>query len=297
VAPLIRLVEVLLKTETFLRDRGIDTPRLDAELILADVLNIKRLQIYLEHDRPMAEDELARVRPLVARRGKREPLAWIIGSAGFHAIDLAIQPGVLVPRPDTETLVEAALEWIDADADPIYVADVGCGSGAVGLSIATARPASRIYATDVSPEAIATTKANVAALGLTDRVAVLTGDLLSPIPPQRPVHWVLSNPPYIPSGDIDALMPEVSRHEPRLALDGGRDGLDFYRRLVPLAGNRASHGLLVEVGIEQAGRVVDLFRRGGFVGVETWTDLGGIKRVVGGRKPRSDDYEAEAQPH
>ncbi len=282
---MIPLVDVLLRTEKYFRERGIDSPRLDAELIVAHALGIKRLEIYLQHDRPMAGAELDAIRAMVARRGKREPLAWIVGNAGFHAIELAVQPGVLVPRPDTETLVEAALQWMGEPDEPFFVADVGCGSGAIGLSIAVARSQARVYCTDISPEALATTRANVADLGLSDRVAVLEGDLLSPIPPLRPVHWVVSNPPYIPSRDIDGLMPEVSRFEPRLALDGGDDGLAVYRRLVPLAGNRVMSGLLVEVGVHQAPRVADLFRRAGFIGIETWSDLGGITRVVGGRTP------------
>lgn len=283
---MIALIDVLTRTETFLRERGVDSPRLDAELLLAHVLKIKRLEVYLQHDRPMSADELEAIRPLVARRGRREPMGWILGAVGFHALDLEVRAGVLVPRPDTETLVEAALEWMSPTQDPLYVADIGCGSGAVGLAIAHALPGVRLYATDLADEAIATTRANIEACGLKERVAVLKGDLLSPIPPLRAIDWVVSNPPYIPSGDLDGLMPEVSRHEPRLALDGGVDGLDVYRRIVPLAGNRVQRGLLLEVGHLQAGRVAELLSRAGFIDIRTWDDLGGIKRVVGGRRAR-----------
>jgi release factor glutamine methyltransferase len=282
------LVDILGRTTEFLQSRGVGTPRLDAELLLGHVLGLERMQLYLQFDRPVIEAELAALRPLVRRRGQREPLAWITGERGFHDLDLHVHPGVLVPRPDTETLVEAALERIgDPGEEAVYVADVGCGSGAVGLAIAAARPTVRVYATDLSPEALANTKANVARLGLTDRVAVLRGDLLDPIPAQRPVDWVVSNPPYIPSGDIDALMPEVSRHEPRLALDGGADGLDVIRRLDEVAWRRARRGLLVELGQGQADAVADLLRDRGWLDVRSWADLAGIARVVGGVKPAS----------
>lgn len=277
---------MLERTSAWLASKGIDTPRLDAELLIGAVLGLERLQLYLAFDRPFTADELDRLRPLVRRRGQREPMAWILGERGFHAIDLKVHPGVLVPRPDTETLVEAALSYLDPDADePVYIADVGCGTGAVGLAIAAARPSVRLYAVDVSPEALQNTRENVAELALQDRVGVLTGDHedpLAPVPQGRPIDWVVSNPPYIPSGDIDALMPEVSQHEPRLALDGGPDGLDIVRRLVRSAARRVRRGMLLEIGQGQASQTAELLRDAGFEGVKTWTDLGGIERVVGG---------------
>jgi release factor glutamine methyltransferase len=282
------LVEILTRTEIWFRQRGIPSPRLEAELLLCTVLGVERIQLYLLHDRPMSEEELGRLRPMVARRGKREPLAWIMGEAGFHTLDLKVLSGVLVPRPDTEALVNAGLEWIPEGDEPVYVADVGCGTGAIGLALAAVRPSVRVYAIDRSEEALSNTRLNVAALALSDRVAVLAGDLLSPIPNHRPVDWVFSNPPYIPKGQIDGLQPEVSRWEPRGALDGGPDGLEVYRRLVPLAAQRARRGVLVEVGAGQAGLVLDMFRRAGLVNLTTWPDLAGVDRVVGGRKPSAD---------
>lgn len=278
------LVDVLVRTERFLRERGVDVPRFEAELLLGHVLSLDRLKLYLQFDRPLTVEELDALRVLVRRRASREPLAWILGSAAFHTLELDIGPGVLVPRQDTETLVEWALEWIAPDEDPVYVADVGSGSGAVGLAIAANRPGVRLYATDISDVALATTKANVERCGLGSRAAVLKGDLLSPIPDRRPIDFVVSNPPYIPSAEIDGLMPEVSKHEPRLALDGGADGLDVYRRLIPEAARRARRGVLVEVGQHQAPRVADLFRRAGLTDVATRADLTGIERVVAGRR-------------
>jgi release factor glutamine methyltransferase len=169
----------------------------------------------------------------------------------------------------------------------VFVADVGSGSGAVGLAIAHELPSVRLYATDLSPTALEVTRANVAKLQLTDRVAVLQGPFLEPIPASRPIDWVVSNPPYIPTRDIDALQPEVAKWEPRLALDGGRDGLAAYRELIPAARARARKGLLLEVGYDQADEVKGLLTRAGFLDVRAWRDLGGHDRVVGGKIPEA----------
>ncbi len=279
-----RLVDILSRSATYLRRHGVPQPQLDAERLIGHALGLPRLQLYLQHDRPLDPEELATVRALLQRRGKREPIAWLLGMTGFHAVDLEIRPGVLVPRPDTETLVDAALSWMSETPDPVYVADVCCGSGCVGLALAAARPGLRVYATDLAPEAIETTRANIARLGLKERVAVLSGDLLRPIPDGRPIDWVVSNPPYIPSAEIDGLEPEVSRWEPRLALDGGPTGLGVVHRLIAAAAVRVRIGVLLEVGKGQAPRTVEWLKQAGFTVTDTWEDLGGVQRVVGGRR-------------
>lgn len=281
------LVDVLKRTTDWLTQKGCPTPRLDAELLLSHALKVERIQLYVQFDRPLTDEELSRLRPMVRRRGERVPLAWITGEQGFHAIDLDLLGKVLVPRPDTETLVEAMLSWLPTPTpDTIhYLADVGCGSGAVGLALAHARDDIRVYATDISDDALATTKHNTSKLNLQDRVAVLRGDLLEPIPDGRPIDWVVSNPPYIPSADIDGLMPEVSQHEPRLALDGGPDGLDIVRRLLDAACDRVRCGVVMEIGVGQAPLVAELMKAKGFSHTKIWNDIPGIQRVVGGRRP------------
>ncbi|MFT5683996.1 MAG: release factor glutamine methyltransferase [Myxococcota bacterium] len=276
------LVDVLKKTEAFFKKKGISSPRLDAELILGHVLKLERVELYLEFDRPLTPRELTDIRALVVRRGKREPVAWLLEKKGFWTLDLTVRPGVLVPRPDTETLIEAALSLIPEDEE-LFLVDVGCGSGAIGLALALDRKKLKVFATDLSTEALNCTRDNATALGVSDRVAVLKGSLLEPIPAERAIDIVVSNPPYIPTADIDGLAPEVSEHEPRLALDGGVDGLDVYRVLVPVAAERARLAVLVEVGAGQAEAVAAMFTAAGLVEVTCHKDLAGVERVVSGR--------------
>ncbi|MFT4976301.1 MAG: release factor glutamine methyltransferase [Myxococcota bacterium] len=278
------LVAVLMKTEAYFRTRGISTPRLDAELIMSSVLKISRMQLYLTFDQPLSESDLVPMRAMVRRRGRREPLAWILGSRGFYNEDFIVHPGVLVPRPDTEELVDAALEQLAEDAAAVVV-DIGCGTGCVGLTLALERPELSVYSLDLSAEALACTQANVEKFSLGERVTVLESDLLSALPEGVEVDLVVSNPPYIPSADLGGLAPEVATHEPGLALDGGEDGLDVYRLLIPAAAKRARQGVLVEVGAGQAEAVAVLFEAAGLVDVRTRQDLGGHQRVVMGRCP------------
>jgi len=276
------LVDVLKRTHAFLEKRGIPSPRLEAELLLGHALGLDRVKLYLEFDRPLREDELAAIRALVARRGRREPLYWILGTRGFHDIELLVHSGVLVPRPDTEALVEAVLGQVP-EHERVFIADVGCGTGAVGLALAHARPDARVYCIDIDQAALTNTRANVAALDLSARVAVLSGSMLAPIPPHRPVDWVVSNPPYIASAELAELEPEVRDWEPRSALDGGADGLDFYRSFLPLASERARIGVAVEIGHDQGLMVRQLFEAAGLTGVTVTQDLAGNDRVVLGR--------------
>jgi len=294
------IADILKKTETWFRERGIDSPRRQAQAAVAFGLGLEPLQLVLQHDKPLDDAELARIRPVVKRRASREPWAYIEGSAGFHDFEFVVRAGVLCPRPDTETLVNAALDLIvdDDDADPVFVADIGSGTGCVGLSIAASRPCVRLYATDISETALSVTRENVTALGLDQRVAVLEGPLLNPIPAHRPIDIVVSNPPYIPTADIDGLMPEVRDHEPRLALDGGADGLDVYRALLPQAVGRARKAVLVEIGHDQGSSVVELFGEAGLHGVRVLKDLGGRDRVVMGFiEPVNDQPAAPTEEH
>ena len=278
---MLTLMEVLQRTQRYLTERGVPNPRRDAEMLLSHVVGLERLQLYVQFERPMIKAELDQLRPVLARRGRREPLAWVLGQTGFHNIELVVHPHVLVPRPDTETLVEAALALIPPD-EAFFIADVGTGTGAVALAIAAARPAVRVYAIDPSEDALRCARANVDALGMTDRVALLRGTYLDPIPAHRSLDLVISNPPYIPTAELATLEAEVRDHEPRLALDGGPDGLTCYRQLLPAAARRARVGVLVELGHDQAAAVSTLAQQAGLGAIRIHKDLGGHDRVLEG---------------
>ncbi|MCB9758309.1 MAG: peptide chain release factor N(5)-glutamine methyltransferase [Alphaproteobacteria bacterium] len=277
------VLDVLNRTEAFFARRGIEKPKLEAQILLAELLGMDRLQLFLQFDRPLQEEELEALREPVQRRAAGEPMAYVIGKREFWSLDFQVGPGVLIPRPDTETLVEAALDLIAADEDPVYVADVCAGTGCVGIAIASERPGARVYATDCSDEALRFLRANVEAHDLQKRVAVLRGDLLAPIPTTRPVDVIVSNPPYIATAELAEL--EVARTEPALALDGGPDGLDVYRRLVPAAARRARRAVAVEIGADQGEAVAALFREVGLIDVIVKPDLAKRDRVVVGRCP------------
>jgi release factor glutamine methyltransferase len=286
----------LLETASgFLREKGSESPRLDAELLLAETLGVDRIRLYTQYDQPLAAAEVARYRALIARRAAHEPVAYILGRAHFRRLSLEVATDVLIPRPETEELAEAALRllirrpvWEDPRASGVatggpgrpLVADVGTGSGAIALSLAR-EAGVRVLATDTSSEALAVAARNAAALGLEDRVELVVADLLSPVP-DGSLHLVVSNPPYVTSGELAGLAPDIRLFEPAAALDAGPDGLDVIRRLLPEAARalRPGGSVLVEVGDKQAAAVEALARQCGFALVAIRRDLCGKERIV-----------------
>lgn len=275
------VLKVLQWTAEHLTHKGVENGRLDAELLLANVLELDRVGLYLNYDRPLEGPELAAYRELVRRRAAREPLQYILGSCEFWSLPLRVSPAVLVPRADTEVLVEEALRLLPAGIGAVL--DVGTGSGAIALALAQERPELQVTGLDSSPEALAVAVENAAALGLS-RVRLVAGDLRAL--PEGPWELVVSNPPYIPTGDLDGLMDEVKNFEPLGALDGGPDGLACYRALAGQATSilRPGGWLLVEVGLGQAEPVRQLFAAAGLEELLIRDDYAGIPRVVGGRK-------------
>lgn len=284
--------ELLSWTSERFAELGIDEPRVDAEHLLAHALGCSRMQLYLQHDRLLDESARAGFRELVKRRLAREPVAYIEGSKGFHALDLDLRVDrrALIPRPETEHLVDWLLETLRPPPAPLMqVLDVGTGSGAIALAIARARYEARVTAVDASPDALALAHENAERLGLTDRIELVRGDLLDAIT-DPPGGWaaIAANLPYIPSADVDRLAPEVRVHEPRAALDGGPDGLRFIRRLITQVAERECLApdawLFLEVGIGQAEMVEPLLRAAGFVEVGSRQDYARIPRIVAGRR-------------
>jgi release factor glutamine methyltransferase len=255
---------------------GSDTPRLDAELLLAAALGLDRTALFAEPRREVAGPAVRAFQDAVRRRSAgREPVAYILGSKGFRHIDLRVDARVLVPRPESELLVEVALELPHG----ARVVDVGTGSGAVALACKHERPDLDVVATDVSAAALEVARSNAAALGLD--VELREGDLLAGV---RDCDAVLSNPPYVADGERASLPPEIAHHEPPGALFAGADGLDVIRRLVPAAADAGAALLAIEVGAGQADAVIALVRAAGFTEVGARTDIAGIERVVVGRR-------------
>lgn len=278
---MLTLLEVLNKSTAYLDSHGIERPKFEAQLLLAHVLQTERLQLFMQFDRPMTQDELAALREPLRRRGQGEPYAYIVGTQEFWSLDFQVAAGVLIPRPDTETLVEQALKLLPEDEE-LFLADICAGTGCVGIALANERPQLKVYATELSEQAIELLRANVKAHEMDKRVAVLRGDLMRPIPEHRSIDVVVSNPPYIATGELAGLA--VSRFEPRQALDGGPDGLELYRRLVPEAARRARKAVLMEIGHDQGEPVAALFEQAGLREVQVVKDLGGNDRVVQGTK-------------
>ncbi len=274
-------LKVLQWTAAKFAERQVASARLDAEVLLAHVLGTTRVGLYTGFDKPLQEAELAAYRDLVRRRLAGEPVAYLVGRQEFWSLPLRVDARVLIPRRDTETLVEVALRRAPAAG---RIADVATGSGAVALALAKERPAATVVATDVSEDALAVARANAEALGLA--VRFVAGDLLAPLAGDT-FDLVVGNPPYVRSGDIAGLAPEV-RREPRAALDGGPDGLALVRRLVAAAPAALVPGgvLALEHGFDQGEAVRALFAAAGLADVETARDLGGNERVTSGaRKP------------
>ena len=271
-----KLLDILEETSRFFAARGLENARLQAELLLAAALEIKRLDLYLQFERPLHTEEVDAYRDYVRQRVQRVPVQYILGATAFRELELTVTPAVLIPRPETEVLVDVALELLPTGGRAL---DLCCGSGAIALSLKRELAEVAVVATDISQAALAVARANGASCEL--EIEWLSGDLFAAV--EGDFDLVVSNPPYVKSGDLDRLEPEVRDHEPRLALDGGADGLDCYRRIAHQASDHIRPGgyLLLEVGDGQSAEVEKLLAEvGRFAEVETKPDLNEVPRVV-----------------
>ena len=267
-------------TKQYFQERGIENPRLDAEVLLCHVMNLERIDLYVRFDQPLEEQELSSYRDLVRRRSGGEPIAYLLGEKEFMGHTFKVSPAVLRPRPDTEILVEAAVNRLAEYPEPRFL-DIGVGSGAILLSVLKAIPYAKGIGVDLSPDALLIAKENATTLGVSHRAGFLLGDTLAPIG-DRKVQGILSNPPYIPTRDMGTLQKEV-KLEPKLALDGGLDGLNIYRKLLLDGKNYLLPGgfLMMEMGIHQAEPVTKIALEMGWVELEPpHKDYGGVERVV-----------------
>lgn len=260
---------------------GVESPQLDSQLLLATALNVTRLDLITHPERTISEQEQSAFRAMLAARLARRPLAYLTGSREFYGLSIDVSEAVLVPRPETELLVEETIKRVGVGA--VRIADVGVGSGAIVVALGMNLPDALLLGTDISAAALEVAGRNVAKLHLSDRVTLLEGDLVEPLWPIRAeFDAIVSNPPYVPQDDIPGLQPEVSRWEPREALDGGPDGLDVIRRLLPAARELLKPGAFValEIGAGQAEEVARIAESAGYARWEAMRDLARIERVV-----------------
>ncbi len=257
------ILDVIQRSADFLAKKGVASPRLQVELLLAHMLGMPRMKLYLNFERVLTAMELDTLRALVRRRGQREPLQYIVGSASFCGLEMALNQRVLIPRPETELLAERGWKFLQGCGGCPSALDVGTGSGCVAIALAANAPGSRIHATDFCGEALEVARQNARRHQVADRVQWHQGDVFAAVPVELRFDLIVSNPPYIPSARIASLEPEVREHEPRGALDGGADGLDFYRRLAAGGGAflRSGGRLMVELDDEGGAGTREIFER------------------------------------
>ena len=272
---------ILKWTGQYFAEKGVENPRLDAEVLLSNILKKERIYLYVEFDKPLLPQELTSFREAIKKRVAKQPVAYILGYKEFMGLEFKVTPAVLIPRPDTEILVEQALKLLSKYENPRFV-DIGTGSGAIAVSIAKLSPTAVTgVAVDISPEALAVAKENAEKLAVSEKLEFVLGNLCEPLKGAK-FTALLSNPPYIPNADIASLAPEV-KNEPYLALAGGAEGLDCYIELIQQGRHLLIDGgfMMFEVGINQTRSVAEIARQ--YDDLEIWEiikDYGGIDRVV-----------------
>ncbi len=282
-----KLIDVLKEASAFLETQGIDSPRLNAERMLAHVLGLSRIELYVQFEKPLESVEREAYKTLLRRRARREPLQYLTGETEFMSLPFRVTPAALIPRPETEILVEQAIETakdIQKRGRGLRILDIGTGSGCIAVSLAKMLPEARIDAVDRSEEALTVAGANAEQNGTGDQVTFSRVDIMEAPVPEGMTGYdlIVSNPPYIPDSVIDGLEPEVRDHEPREALSGGDDGLRFYRHFREILPQMlGTHGaVLLEIGADQGDAVKGMFQDGNWSSVRILQDLAGLDRVT-----------------
>jgi release factor glutamine methyltransferase len=290
----VTVLDIIQRSTEFLERKGVESPRLQSELILAHALRLPRLQLYLNFERSLSPAEVDAMREMVKRRGQREPLQHILGTASFLGLEIKVNARVLIPRPETELLAERALAFLAGfeagpslpEASGPVVFDYGTGSGCLAIALAVKCPVAKVVAGDISDEALDLARANAARHGVSGRTEFISSDGFSGVPPGVDFDLVVANPPYIASAEIATLQPEVRDYDPRLALDGGADGLNFYRRLAVegLEYLRPRGRLMVEFGEGQAGAIGQLLHAHNWVVESVERDYNQQERILVARR-------------
>jgi release factor glutamine methyltransferase len=276
------ILEVIKRSSEFLARKGVASPRLQVELLLAHLLRLPRMQIYLGFERVLTSAELDALRALVQRRGQREPLQYIVASASFCGLEIALNRDVLIPRPETELLAERAWTFLQKGGPAPSALEIGTGSGCLAIALAHHAPQAKVCATDLSGPALDLARRNAQANQVSDRVQFCQGDLFEAAPAEARFDLIVSNPPYIPTARIETLEAEVRQFEPRGALDGGADGQDFYRRLAAQAGARLRPAgcLMVELDEEGAPETRRIFQEENWIVESVERDYNGSERIL-----------------
>jgi release factor glutamine methyltransferase len=286
--PGVTVLEVIQRSSEFLARKGVESPRLQIELLLAHVLQVPRLKLYLNFERRLTDPELEVLRGLVTRRGGREPLQHILGSVSFCGLELEVNREVLIPRPETELLAERACEQAARPgSEAPIILDFGTGSGCLAIALAVRCPAAQVHALEISEAALAVARRNAQRHQVAGRLQFHVGSDLASLPAGLQFDLLVSNPPYIASGEIASLQPEVRDHDPRSALDGGPDGLKFFRLLATEGAARMASGgcALLEFGDGQGEAVRDLFAQQGWRIEAIEKDYSGRARILIARRP------------
>ena len=278
---MLTVLEIIKRTTEFLATKGVASPRLNAELLLGHVIGRRRMQLYLEFERPLTAAELDRLRPLVRRRGQQEPLQYVLGEAEFRGLRLKVDRRALIPRPETELLVELVHTWAGTQAPVLRALDLGTGSGAIAAALATLWPGAAVVAAERCPEALALARENFAALGLEGRIQPVAATWFEGVPP-GPYDAIVSNPPYLTAAEVAATAPEVREHEPRSALEAPEEGLADLRAILEAApGYLRPGGLLaLETGCDHRAALCARLQAAGFQPVAAHQDLTGRDRFI-----------------
>jgi release factor glutamine methyltransferase len=279
--PIWTIAKLLEWTSRYFAEKGAESPRLDAEVLLASVLDCPRIQLYVRFEESASEESRGKFRELVKKRVEGCPVAYLVGRKEFFSLEFEVTPAVLIPRPDTETLVAECIKSAQEHAEPKIV-DVGTGSGCIAIALAKQLPEAKLTAIDISALALEVAKRNAAKHHVENRIEFVEGDLLTKVPADAQFDFIVSNPPYIGTEEIAGLPTGVREHEPKLALDGGVGGYEVVARLIQQAKDKLTRGgqLFVEIGSSQEQHVIPLLQEAGFASVNTLRDHGGLPRVI-----------------